>query len=162
MTDQPTGPATDQDDALLAELGGVLRATDPVPEVLLEQTRDLLVWRDVDAQLQILIDSAGQLEGVRSAPVTDVPTSLTMQGPGGLVLAIESSRAEDGTMRLLGQVAGVELASAAVVAIRIGDRISHTTVDQLGTFTLEGLAPGQTRLLLQLDDEPLLTPWFEL
>lgn len=163
----PTAETPDQvssaDARLLQEIGAVLQAVDPVPQVLRDQARDLLIWRDIDAQLQLLVDPDEVLAGVRSATtVDDPPALLTMQGPDGLVVGLEISRSEDGSHRVLGQVAGVTPSATAVVAIRIGDRISHTTVDEHGTFELEGLSSGRMRLLLQLGDEPMLTPWFTL
>ena len=54
------------DDALLQEVGAMLRSADPVPPHVLESARGLLTWRALDDAMSQLLSGAAR--PVRRAP----------------------------------------------------------------------------------------------
>jgi hypothetical protein len=118
-----------EDDALLAELGEVLRGRigEPPPEVT-AGAKALFTWRTVDAELAVLAyDSLLDTEpGVRS---TGLPRVLTFEA-AGLTVELEVETAPRGR-RLSGQLVP---AATAEVEIRAADATVRAQADAFGRF----------------------------
>jgi hypothetical protein len=158
------------DSVLLAAVGRVLEAIDPVPAGVLDAARAAFGWREVDAELAALIaDSAEASAGVRGdddggpdAPGaatagTSAARVVTFDGPTGGV-EVELSRGRAGSVRLLGQVVP---AGRAEVEVRTpagpGPR---TETDDVGVFVVDGVPRGPVSLRVSRPDAPpMVTAW---
>ena len=136
------------DDALLAELAGVLRPYTEPPAGMVDATKELFTWRSVDAELAALafdsvLDDAPV--GTRSAPG---PRTLTFEA-GELIIEVEIDPSPGGR-RMLGQL--VPARSAELELRWDGDPVTGRA-DGFGRFVLP-LPAGRVRVSLRcvLDD----------
>lgn len=141
------------DDELLAALGSVLDAADPVPESVLEGARAAFTWRTIDTELaEIVFDTASELAGVRGE---DVNRQVTFEAPG---VEIEVMVVENGSRRIVGQlVPPVE----RMVELVGSDSVQSVDTDRLGRFDFDDIAPGPVRLVVRGTDGQRLvqTEW---
>jgi hypothetical protein len=153
------------DDALLAELGSMLEAVDPVPPEVAAAAKAILGWRRLDADLaELLADSAvdaDRLAGVRG----EGDPSLRRLSFGGapLELDLEVHRVKAGAT-VLGQLAP---GAAASVKVERSDVAAETVAaDELGRFRLE-LPVGTTFRLVVTGHpasgtRPTVTDWVQV
>lgn len=145
-------------DVLLTELGGALRATDPVPYEATLAARSAIAFRNLDAALaELTFDSSdaddAQLAGVRS---TAVATSrlLTFEGD----VTIELQVVLDGDRRrVLGQVVPMAPAEVRLVTLD-GDHL--VDADPMGRFAFDALPGGHVSLVVTMPDGTVVrTSW---
>lgn len=120
------------DDALLVELGEVLRMNDQPPADVIDTAKELFTWRTVDAELAALtFDSLLDDEpaAVRSTAVA--PRVLTFE-TDDVTVELEVEERPSGR-RLLGQLVP---AGAAAVVFTAGGRRAEATADELGSFVV--------------------------
>jgi hypothetical protein len=159
MTSLPSGNRSpenwDDDDLLLRDLKGALRAVPPAPAEFLDAARAALTWRTIDSELaELTYDSAADL----------ALSSRTRSGSGPRTLAFSS---RDVTVELelsdaviVGQVSrggGGEVSietSAGVVA--------STTLDEIGCFVLTHRPDGLFRLSVRGGEYAVVTGWLRL
>ena len=118
------------DDALLADLGELLRSRNEPPPELVEAGKALYTWRTVDAELaELSFDSL----------VDAGSTTRAGDGPRLLVFAagehtVDVEVLDDPTgRRLIGQLSPP---GPAEVRLRTGAEVADTTADDLGRFML--------------------------
>lgn len=123
----------DPDDALLAQLGDVLRRYDDPPRDVLVAAKELFTWRTVDAELASLtFDSLLDDEpaGVRTTAVA--PRVLTFEADG-LAVEVEVETDAGSQRRLAGQLVPAQTAELELVTPQ---RTFRTTADHLGRFVV--------------------------
>jgi hypothetical protein len=132
------------DDELLARLGRLLAADDPVPPGVLSAAMNSHSWygvstSDLDAEVAALVaDSLLSLESVRGTE----PRLLTYRATTRMV-ELEVSEAE-GRLRVIGQL--VPPIVARVRAERPDGGV-EIEAGRLGRFTFDDLPPGPTRFV---------------
>ncbi len=136
-----------EDTALLAELRAAPPPHDPLPASLLDAARAAFGWRTIDAELAALVydstEDARALVGVRG--LGDVRELTFQAGPVTVELeVIEVGRRR----RLVGQIVPP---TAGDVEVRQAVGSRGATVDELGRFLVEEVAPGPTSLRISLD-----------
>lgn len=134
------------DDALLAELGEVLRMYDPPPAEVTAAAKELFTWRTVDAELAALtFDSLLDDEpaAVRSTAVE--PRLLTFEADG-IAVELEVETDPDAGRRLVGQVVPPRSGDLDLV---VGGRTVRAPVDDIGRFVVE-LPEEPERIRLRL------------
>lgn len=145
----------DNDDELLAELRTLAALHDPVPPEAIAAARSAIAWRTMDAELAELtgdLVSDDQLAGVRSSRA---PKLLTFEAPS---LTVEVEVLETATARrLLGQLVPP---TAGEVEVRHGAGTTTVTVDEVGRFTADGVAPGPVSLRCTAGARVVQTDWF--
>jgi hypothetical protein len=142
-----------------SELGMALRAllarVDHVPPDALRAASAAIGWRDLDADLAVLMAEAGhELAGLRGAP----PRLLTFRSDQAII-ELEIS-VGGGTARLLGQL---EPPRAAAVTVQSAEQAWRTEVDPQGRFSVAGLSDGWLRVVVVYSDRAValqLTEWF--
>jgi hypothetical protein len=156
MTDETTGHP--EDDALLDELRPLVARLDPVPERVQNAARGAFTWRTIDAELaELARDSA--LEHELAAGVRAVGgRQLTFESPA-LTIEIQVTD-RDGTQGLIGQLAPPQ--SATVIVQHAAGR-AEVQADELGRFTVDGIARGPVALSFVLaDGASVKTEWLAL
>lgn len=138
------------DDALLAELGGLFARVDPVPAEVTLAARSALAWRRMDAELaELLHDSALEAEplagvrGTRSGWRT-----LTFETSDGLSIEIEVT-GERSKRSLMGQIVPP---GPARIVVRLPGADIATRADDLGRFQASDLRPGPVSVRCELSD----------
>jgi hypothetical protein len=147
------------DEAIFAELRGLVARTDPVPDRLDEAARVAFTWRTIDAELaELMRDSAEVDEGalaLRGAATG--PRLLSFESPR---IAIEAEVTVIGPRerRLVGQI--VPPIAATLTLEQGGVRLS-AQADELGRFTFDRVGAGPVRLRAALPDGgmEIATPW---
>jgi hypothetical protein len=141
---------TPNDDALLAELGGLFARVDPIPPDVTLAARSALAWRRMDAELaELLHDSA-----LETAPLAGVRgtgggwRTLTFETPDGLSIEVEIT-VERSKRSLMGQIVPP---GPARVLVRFPGADIPTTADDLGRFQAADLRPGPISLRCELTD----------
>lgn len=150
-----TGRWWDDDDQLLAALRSALDE-DGVPSRLVQQAKDMYLWRNVDEELAALtydslVDSSPVATRTETAPLRTLTFSTAR-------LTIELDVAPDALHgQLIPPRSGeVELESATGVRRR-------AAVSDLGAFTLRPIPPGSFRLHCRTDEDHLATtPWISM
>jgi hypothetical protein len=149
-----TGHWWDDDDQLLAALRSAL-GEDGVPTRLVQQAKDVYLWRNVDEDLAALrYDSSIDRSVVTRADAAPLRTLIFATKR----LTIELDVAPDA---LCGQLipprsGEVELESATGVRRKAG-------VDDLGAFRLRPIPPGSFRLHCRTEDNDIATTaWISL
>jgi hypothetical protein len=163
---QPPSATPHDDDTLLAELGRVIAAVDPVPETVRIATRAALDWRTLDAEFAALVHDTAVDEPELALRGEAGPRSLTFQARE-LEIEVEiEPEAEDAgtTLRLAGQLVPPQ---SAQIAIGTGGGLVLTRADRHGRFAARGIASGLVRLRCWLDCAPnggrlAETAWLEL
>jgi len=146
MTHPDTHP---DDEALLAELGRLLRTLDGPPPEVVQAGRALFTWRTVDAELaELVYDSLlddGAFVGVRAA---GHPRILSFEaGPVTLEVEVDET---PGARRLLGQLAPP---GEAELELQTAGEPVRGRADEIGRFVLALPAdPGHVSLRCVLAD----------
>lgn len=153
MTDHNIDFGQMDDQQLLAVLGKVLDAADPVPAAVTEFAKAGFGWRNLDAELaELVFDSATEeLVGVRSAADT---RQVTFRAPG---VEIEVAVVAEGTRRIVGQLVPPQ---PATIELRHGKQHQTTESDSLGRFTFHDVPAGPISLRCDLGgDQSVQTDW---
>jgi hypothetical protein len=150
MSDDHDPRRDDQDDELLADLGRALDP-DPLPEGLVTRAEGLVVWADVDADLEVLLEQpTSDMAGVRGQAHGSTTTYRLAEV--SVEVAVEAARV--GGQVLSGTVDAVTLE-------RVARREASTVVDDLGRFAFDAVPTGPARLVLERHAaDPLATEWF--
>lgn len=135
------------DDLLLDELRRVVAAIDPVPEAVKVAARAAIEWRTIDAELAALVHDSAVDEPVLAVRGDTEPRLLTFAA-GELTIELEAEPAEDGTVRLVGQLVP---AQAAQIAIHHADDLVATHADERGRFVAAGVGTGHLSVRCRLD-----------
>lgn len=151
----------ERDDAeLLAELRAVVDRVDPIPDRVDAAARASLTWRTIDAELaRLSYDSA--VDDVAAAAVRAASSSrlLTFDTPG-LTVDVSVDELEDGTRRVLGQLAP---AQPAGVVVRHGGGEMEARADEQGQFRADGIEDGPLAFVFTLADGAVVeTEWLAL
>lgn len=142
------------DSRLLARLGAMFDAADPVPEAVLAGARHALRWRDPDACLAELVE-AEHLVGSAVRAHGD-HQFLTFDAPG-LSVVVEVTEVGAGR-RLVGQVVPpvtthVAVRTGATGQVETADgALFRVPTDKLGRFTAESVPAGPLSLRCTLED----------
>jgi len=143
VRDVSTTPDRD-DDALLAELGEVLRMYDDQPAGVIEAAKELFTWRTVDAELAALtFDSLLDDEPAAVRSTGTAPRALTFEADG---IAVELEVESGDTRRLVGQVVPPRPGHVELV---VGGRTDRVPVDDIGRFVI-GLPDEPARIRLRV------------
>ncbi len=125
----PTHPPPD-DDALLAELGRVLRERAGPPAEVVASAKELFGLRALDAELATLsYDSLLDAESAAVRSVADQPRTLTFDATG-LTIELEIETTADGR-RVMGQVIP---AGDTTLTVTIDGVVSRPDLDDFGRF----------------------------
>lgn len=155
-------PHTNDDDALVAELGRLFATIDPIPERVQIAARVAIEWRTLDAELAALVHDSMVDEPALALRGDGGPRALTFEAPE-LTIEIETEREQDGageTLRLVGQLVPPQ---AAQIAVRNGDDLVATNADERGRFSAPGLSAGTLCLRCRLGDDRLVeTDWLTI
>ncbi|GAA0493273.1 hypothetical protein Ade02nite_70180 [Paractinoplanes deccanensis] len=127
-------------DPLVSRLEAMLDGVDPVPSEVVEAALAAYDWRDPDAQLATLVDTA-----------TAATTTAGVRGDGGTLRTFQAGTVEadietssdGGSVVLLGQLAPP---SAMTVRAEQPGGVRETQSDEWGRFAFQGLTPGPLRL----------------
>ncbi|HSF85779.1 MAG TPA: hypothetical protein VLG28_09020 [Acidimicrobiia bacterium] len=141
------------DQQLLAVLGQVLDAADPVPAAVTEFAKAGFGWRNLENELaELVFDSATEeLVGVRSEGDT---RQVTFRAPG---VEIEVAVVAEGARRIVGQLVPPQ---AATIELRHGAERQTTRSDTLGRFTFHDVPAGPVSLRCDLGgDHSVQTDW---
>lgn len=146
------------EDALLAELGGLIARVDPIPAEVTLAARSALAWRRMDAELaELLHDSALEAEplaGVRST--AGVWRTLTFETPDGFSIELEVT-VERSKRSLMGQIVPP---GPARVLVRFPGADIPSRADELGRFQVTDLRPGPISLRCEMaDGRAIETGW---
>jgi hypothetical protein len=148
------------DDALVAELRGLIERADPVPPTVAEAAKAVLGWRSLDADLaELLTDSAvdsDALVGARGDPHVRAVAFASADVEVDLEV-----RRESGRLLLAGQVAPP---APATVELQADDGTATTVEsDELGRFRADLAPVGRLRLRVSRPGAlPVLTSWLSL
>lgn len=132
---------------LLEQLRELGQAADPVPAEVTFAAKGSFAWRRIDAELaELTFDSL--LEDAASAGVRSEATiRLVTFSAEGVSVEVEITETGD-HRRLIGQLVPPQTAR---VEIRAASGSSEVEADELGRFTVDGLAAGPASLRCQLD-----------
>lgn len=152
------GGSDDMQPALLA-LGRALQAADGPPPDLIRQAKLSFTWRTIDAELaELSFDSAvsGDLVGVRSSGGT--ARTLTFETPS-VVLDLEITPAGP-AFDLAGSLMPGDV---TLTQQRPDGAETAVPVDDLGRFTLAGVAAGPLRFVIRsAGGTSVVTDWFTI
>ncbi|MBM2623501.1 hypothetical protein JIG36_49210 [Actinoplanes sp. LDG1-06] len=140
----------DHDDKLLADLRRIAGSVDGPPASVLEAARAAFLTRDLDAEIAHLVaDSRGPaaFEQVRAAPEDPAQGHWLLSFSGGGVQIDLEVESDAGALRLVGMLSGEPVEECA---LRTESGSHPVTVDELGRFVVEGLAPGPIRMFCRL------------
>lgn len=143
MIDEPLTP---QDLALLADLGRVVIAIDPVPAGLAERALFALSLERLEAEVLELQLSAGVL---RSGPSETVEARTVTFAAAHVTIMITVSPDGQGRVRVDGWVAP---ADRYLVNVERADGSALVETDEDGGFVLERVAAGPASLVLRRAD----------
>ncbi len=134
------------DDALLAELGEVLRRDHQPPADVIDAAKELFTWRTVDAELAALtFDSLLDDEPAAVRSTAAAPRLLTFEADG-ITLELEVEADAGGSRRLVGQVVPPRAGDLELV---VDGRTDRVPVDDVGRFVI-ALPDEPGRILLRL------------
>jgi hypothetical protein len=150
-------PTSGDDDELLAELAGAVRAADEVPESFVRAGKTAFAWYDVDSELAQLVADSAQAglgaPGVRSSGAA--LRTLAFSG-GGLTIEVDVH-----PDALRGQLAP---AQAGIVQLRgsSGEALRDIPIDEDGWFVIVPVPVGPFRLSVTAGETTVLTEWVTL
>jgi hypothetical protein len=163
---QDSSATPHDDDTLLAELGRVIAAVDPVPEAVGVAARAALDWRTLDAEFAALVHDSIVDEPLLAVRGGSGPRTLTFQARElEIEVEIEPEPQDAGTtLRLAGQLVPPQSAQIAI-GTRLG--LVLTRADERGRFVARGISGGRVRLRCWLDCAPdggrlAETAWLEI
>jgi hypothetical protein len=144
------------DDELGERLRAMFAAEDPVPPAAIEAARAAFGWRDIDAELAALVSDSLI---VSAANVRGTPPRLLSFATDSVTIELEVT-AEEGTARILGQLAPAQQADVVVEYIG-GQRAAE--VDPMGRFTVVDLPVDWLRVVVTAgpDRTRSCTEWFK-
>ena len=145
-----------EDAALLAAVGAVLDAADPVPPGLVDRVRFAIELDDVDAELARLVE-VSSLAAARS----DEYTRLVTFQSDSLTIMITLEQGADGTTRIDGWLTP---AACRRIEVRGPAGTRSADADDTGRFSLDGLPAGAVRLVVHDPGSThrIITPTIEL
>ncbi len=145
---------TADEQQLLARLAAAL-GPDPLPHGLLERSEQLATWLDVDAELNALLQEAGdELVGTRGGTGEGL-LFATSDRRAELVVDIESGH-------INGQLITGESTSIQLVGSD-GEVVATDEADDLGSFNLTTNTTGPHRIVLtDSSGRTISTDWFVL
>jgi hypothetical protein len=157
-------PEGDPDDVLLADLGRVLRAADPVPPDVALAARSALAWLRLDAELaELAYDSLldeSWLAGVRGA-VAEQPRLMTFT-TDDVSLEVQVSLVVM-RRRLVGQIVPPQPARVDVRHESHPDAVMTAAADHLGRFIVDDVDAGPISLRCRLlgggEERVIETDW---
>jgi hypothetical protein len=140
------------DDELIARLKAAADLLDPVPPDVVAGALAAFSWRDLDAELELLLmeqSDDGALAGVRSMAVGQFFTL----GCETLVVELEVFPSADGGLALHGLAL---LAPVSRVEMRRSDGTDAlmTSVEGGGRFSFDAVEPGPLKLVFHDDEGP--------
>jgi hypothetical protein len=144
------------DTELLALLGEVLHAADPVPESVLAAARGAVAWRTIDQDLADLVfDSSAELTGVRDL---NAARQLTFRSDD---VEIELMVVDSTQRRLVGQIVP---AMATTVRLEGTETQVEQIADRFGRFSFDGVQTGPVRITVPgaLGGRAITTDWMLL
>jgi hypothetical protein len=150
-----TGHWWDDDEQLLAALRTAL-GEDSVPSRVVQQAKDLFLWRNVDEELAALrYDSSIDRQRVATRTET-APLRTLIFATKRLTIELDVDPEALFGQLIPPQSGEVELESATGLRRR-------AAVDELGAFRLQPIPPGSFRLHCRTDDNDIAsTPWISL
>lgn len=135
----------ERDEELLRELRLMMRRVDPMPASVVLAARSAIMWRTIDAELaELTADSLVEDERLVGVRAHDVPVLLSFE-IGGQVLELEVMPAGR-ARRFVGQLVP---AAPGQVTVRHGESEVTVDADEVGRFSVDGIAPGPVRLRWQ-------------
>jgi hypothetical protein len=143
-------------ETLLQRMRRIASEADATPALSIDLAKAAFGMRDLDGELAELawdsLSDAGQLAGTRG------PSEVRMMSFETPTVGVELQVAERGALRtLLGQIVGIV---PSVVSVETDDGATPAELDDLGTFRVEGLPPGRTRVRLSgPDGSTITTSW---
>ena len=145
------------DDELGERLRTMFATDDPVPSAAIEAAKAAFGWRNIDAELAALISDS--LTAAVPAPVRGTPPRLLSFATEAVTIDLEVT-AEDGTARILGQLAPAQ--PAEIVVDYIGGQRT-TEADPMGRFSVDGLPVDWLRVVVTVgpDRARSCTEWFK-
>jgi hypothetical protein len=147
---------------VLNELRRVAAAVDGPPAAVLEAARAAFLTRELDAEIADLVaDSrtSSAYEQVRAAEAEAGGHWLLSFEGGGIHIDLEVDDSGP-SLRLVGMLTGVRVEECALQA---EGRSRAVTLDQLGRFVVDGVAPGPIRMRCRLSDgRRVTTRWVRI
>jgi hypothetical protein len=139
------------DEGLGQVLRDVLAASDPIPAPSMQAAYQAIGWRDPDSELaRLAAEPAGaHLRGGQSRLLTF--------SRDGLVVDLELAGADDGSVRLVGQL---DPPHAADVTAESAEGARRLRADDQGRFAAEGLPEGWMRVVVVSGTGRTATEWF--
>jgi hypothetical protein len=153
-------PRTDEH-TLLRDLGSAL-GPDPLPAGLLDRAEQLILLRDLDADLaEQLDDVAAEPAGARGAVTGSAGQLWFAVADGSVTVEIRPGRrGTGGTLSLEGVLHG-DLADTVDLLNTTG-LVSSTSPDPMGRFTIDAAPDGPLSLRLHFGTRVVRTGWFVL
>lgn len=149
---------SDQDDALLAELGEAVRDAARVPARFVEIGKAAFAWRTVDEELATLAYDSAAAGAEAMAGTRADPAALRAMTFVSATLTVE---VEVGHDALLGQLVPPQ-AGEIELRTRTGE-VHSATVDELGWFAIRPLPATMFRLHVRTaSGETVTTAWATL
>jgi hypothetical protein len=157
MSERPAMDAVDK--AILVRFGELARAADPAPEITVELGRAAFALRRLDAELaELVADSVLESSGLSGVRGQDDARLLSFEA-GGVGVELEVREPPRGRT-LLGQVVADDLGPVSVRLEAADGRTLAATVDEVGGFRFDGVAPGPVRLHIERPGAaPVTTSW---
>ncbi len=146
----------DSDDALLSELGAALKSAGSVPQPMVDAARAAYAWRDVDAELDLLILAFDSLreEGALVRDAGELPArTLVFDGDG---LSVEVELGDDIEGQLIPPQPG------QVEILDPWGTVAEARADQMGCFRLPRPERGPVRLRCATSESTRTTDWWPL
>jgi hypothetical protein len=158
--DRLAAEVMDADDlAILATLGAIHRANDPVPDGLADRARLAISIAALEAEVAELVTISRETAGVRGG--YELAATMTFSGTH-LSAMVSVLPSEDGTRRVHGWVDH----SAVRIELRSANGTASTTADGDGRFAFDVVRPGFCHLVFWRTDlpdaPPLMTPAMEI
>jgi len=146
----------DSDDALLSELGAALKSAASVPQSMVDAARAAYGWRDVDAELDLLVLAFDSLceEGALVRNTGDVGARTLVFDSDELSVEVELGEEIEGQL-MPPQPGRVEL-------IDPQGTVAEAQADQMGCFRLPSPERGPVRLRCVTSESIRTTDWWPL
>jgi hypothetical protein len=147
-----TSPRSDDEAAVLTELGAALREADEVPDEFVAAALAALTWRTIDAELaELTFDSAADVALATRTRYGASARTLTF-GAGEVSVEIEVTEAG-----IVGQLS--PSAGGSVVCQTPAGTFDEAPVDDVGCFVLRTPPSGPVRLRAESAGHAVATSW---
>jgi hypothetical protein len=146
----------DSDDALLSELGAAMKSAASVPQSMVDGARAAYGWRDVDAELELLVLAFDSLreEGELVRNTGDLAARTLVFDGDGLSVEVELGDEIEGQL-MPPQPGQVEL-------IDPRGTVAQARADRMGCFRLPRPERGPVRLRCVTSESTRTTDWWQL